>query len=371
MQIGLGANLASINTIMTSGAAERTDNPLDVMIEGNGFFVVDSGNGYGFTRAGSFRLDNTGYLVTPEGLRVMGWQADDNNAIKKGTVDSIKILSPDKAYSLPNATTQSNLNGNINMNDPDFENGGLTRNMIFYDSLGYEYIAEINITQNATDKEKYTVTVGDVIDSNGTTVITGDGSNTAAIEFDPSTGKITGASSFTISFGAVGTTDIIGEVGDENNQITVDFSELTMINDDTTIKADRGDVENAVGAGRRPGILSSFSIGLDGKIQGSYSNGDNRYLGQIVVAEFTNPAGLEKTGNNLYAATLNSGEFDGIGLDPTVSGGSLKSSVLEMSNVDLSREFTNMITTQRGFQANSRIITTSDEMLQELVNLKR
>ena len=117
--------------------------------------------------------------------------------------------------------------------------------------------------------------------------------------------------------------------------------------------------------------MSGVTIQTNGMIYASYDNGMTQLLGQIAVGEFANPAGLEKAGDNLYLASLNSGEFDGVGVDITASGGYMTTGVLEMSNVDLSAEFTEMITTQRGFQANSRIITVSDTMLEELVNLKR
>ena len=123
--------------------------------------------------------------------------------------------------------------------------------------------------------------------------------------------------------------------------------------------------------GNAPGTLNGISIGTDGTIIGRYSNGQVRALAKIPVAYFKNPAGMEKVGENLYVPTANSGEFNGTGDDITAKGGSILGGVLEMSNVDLSNEFVEMITTQRGFQANSRIISTSDEMLQELVNLKR
>ena len=132
----------------------------------------------------------------------------------------------------------------------------------------------------------------------------------------------------------------------------------------------RGDAKN-LGAGRKLGEMSGISIAKDGKIYASYDNGMDRLLGQIAVATFANASGLEKEGDNLYSATQNSGEFNGVGEDITVGGGYMNSGVLEMSNVDLSAEFTEMITTQRGFQANSRIITVSDTLLEELTNLKR
>ena len=137
----------------------------------------------------------------------------------------------------------------------------------------------------------------------------------------------------------------------------------------STISCTSGD-KDGFGTGCAIGAMTGVAIQNDGKIYGAYDNGQTKLLGQIAVASFSNAAGLEKQGDNLYAATRNSGEFDGIGVSPT-SVGSLNSGALEMSNVSLSTEFTEMITTQRGFQANSRIITTSDTLLEELVNLKR
>ncbi len=154
--------------------------------------------------------------------------------------------------------------------------------------------------------------------------------------------------------------------------INIDFSPSNNYNANgaSTIGAEAGDTKG-VGAGRKVGKMSGVSIEGNGMIYAHYDNGQTKLLGQIAVAEFPNAAGLEKQGDNLYAATLNSGEFDGIGVDVTSSGGYISTGVLEMSNVDLSSEFTEMITTQRGFQANSRIITVSDTLLEELVNLKR
>lgn len=154
--------------------------------------------------------------------------------------------------------------------------------------------------------------------------------------------------------------------------INIDFSPSNNYNANgtSTIGATAGDTKG-LGAGRKVGKMSGVSIQNDGMIYAHYDNGQTKLLGQIAVAEFANAAGLEKEGDNLYAATLNSGEFDGIGVDITANGGYMSTGVLEMSNVDLSSEFTEMITTQRGFQANSRIITVSDTLLEELVNLKR
>ena len=202
-----------------------------------------------------------------------------------------------------------------------------------------------------------------------------------ALVFDTQTGKFSyvgdqGQNSVTLNFNG-STTDLTGanvDLGHFSN-ISIDFSSLMNINNGkvSTSNLTNGDgSSNNLGSGRKHGELIGVEIGQDGKIRASYDNGMTKLLGQIAVAKFANAAGLAKAGNNLYSTTMNSGDFDGIGIDITSDGeGSMESGVLEMSNVDLAGEFTEMITTQRGFQANSRIITTSDSMLEELVNLKR
>ena len=155
--------------------------------------------------------------------------------------------------------------------------------------------------------------------------------------------------------------------------INVDFSQCLNYNNSgkSTIGADAGAVDGTTGKGRKLGAMTGISIDTSGRIYGTYDNGNTELLGQIAVAQFSNASGLEKVGESCYRTTLNSGEFDGIGVEISADGSSMTTGELEMSNVDLSTEFTSMITTQRGFQANSRVITTSDTLLEELVNLKR
>ena len=155
--------------------------------------------------------------------------------------------------------------------------------------------------------------------------------------------------------------------------VSIDFSQIKVADNGaaSTVGLLRGDKSGKLGAGKKLGNMTGLSVDQSGKIFGSYDNGNTVLLGQIAVAHFANPSGLESLGNNCYGQTLNSGEFDGVGVDVSGDGGKMSTGQLEMSNVDLAREFTNMITTQRGFQANSRIITVSDTLLEELVNLKR
>jgi len=198
------------------------------------------------------------------------------------------------------------------------------------------------------------------------------------LTFNTDTGKFTGIGGQNINTAKLdfkaAATSLAGEQVPLENfmDIDIDFSTTTMYNNSgtSTITAANGD-ENKLGAGRKLGRMSGVSIQDDGRIYASYDNGMSRLLGQIAVAEFANASGLEKEGDNLYKNTQNSGDFDGIGIDIKAGGGYMTTGVLEMSNVDLSAEFTDMITTQRGFQANSRIITVSDTLLEELVNLKR
>ncbi|MBD5550751.1 MAG: flagellar hook-basal body complex protein [Lachnospiraceae bacterium] len=190
------------------------------------------------------------------------------------------------------------------------------------------------------------------------------------IDFDKDGGAFKGLGGTTASTAVLQ----FGKTGDAASfrDITIDFSTLSNVGNEkvSTASATNGSLQN-LGGGRMVGKMSGLSIQNDGKIYAAYDNGQTKLLGQIAAASFANPAGLQKEGDNLYIATQNSGDFDGIGIDITSDGGYMTPGELEMSNVDLSGELTGMIVTQRGFQANSRIITVSDTMLEELINLKR
>lgn len=200
------------------------------------------------------------------------------------------------------------------------------------------------------------------------------------------TANVSGAN-YTLKFNPDdGVFDYIGANGQDNvflnlkdtlggnfEDIDIDFTGTKWFDNggSSTIGMDKGDVDGKTGTGKKLGDMIGVFVDTNGKIYGSYDNGNTILLGQIAVAQFANAMGLEKVGDNCYTTTLNSGEFDGIGVDITAGGGTMSTGMLEMSNVDLSSEFTEMIITQRGFQANSRIITVSDTLLEELINLKR
>lgn len=195
------------------------------------------------------------------------------------------------------------------------------------------------------------------------------------LEFDTSSGKfksIGGDTPSKMLNMSVLSSGLLNRNGNFQN-ITVDFSQCLNYENGgkSTIGADAGATDGKTGKGRKLGAMTGIFIDTSGRIYGTYDNGNTELLGQIAVAQFSNASGLEKVGESCYRTTLNSGEFDGIGVEISADGSSMTTGELEMSNVDLSSEFTSMITTQRGFQANSRVITTSDTLLEELVNLKR
>ncbi len=390
-QIGLGSTVNAVYTsIGTTGGSERTDNPLDIMINGDAFFVVNNGGTNYFTKAGSFTVDASGYLCNYSGYYVMGWPADKaTQEVDVDTVKPLQIMAPDNLYSAPQATTACTISGNIDQYDTQISatSSGRTVQVGFYDALGNKFNAKIKITQDATDKSLYNVTLEDVLDSNNKSIIStlGDSIKFGEAEYTVgANGKLESSDDPTpLKFDpATGTFSYVGAEGEKAstleipgaafNPIAISFSPLTMYSTSgsTSLESDMGDPEGK-GNGKKVGQMTGVSVDKSGKIYGSYDNGDLILLAQISVASFNNPAGLEAVGDNLFAQSQNSGQFDGIGQDPTTGGGSLTTGVLEMSNVDLSTEFTQMITTQRGFQANSRIITTSDTMLEELINLKR
>lgn len=381
-QIGLGVKSGAITTaIEAEGASQNTGNPFDIQISGSSFFIVNNGSTNFFTRAGAFTVDANGTLVmTTNGYNVMGWQADEQGNIIKDTVSPLQIMSAKNMTADPEATTNAYMSGIIDKNDTNLTTG-LVSTIEFYDAKGYSYTAKFSFTKTTTDGE-YLMECTDILDSNAQSIFGGGSTVTAAdvlgaggktVVYDTKTGvfKSVGGTGSTFTMNMTSLADINPAF---TTNITVDMSTTKNIDNKgkSTINGKSGTVtQSDLGAGRAVGEMDSIAIGTDGKITATYTNGITKVLGQIAVANFANPSGLKKEGDNLYSATQNSGQFDGIGQDVTADNGGLSTGVLEMSNVDLSSEFTEMITTQRGFQANSRIITVSDTLIEELVNLKR
>ncbi len=373
-QIGLGVSLGSISKNITSeGGSQRTDNPFDMKLSGDGFFIVNKAGVNYFTRAGAFTTDAAGNLVNGDGYNVMGWQADKDGNVIKDTVSKLTIKTADKLQTAAAKTKKTSFTGNINASDSSFVatkdatgnitgyTGGITMSAQIYDSVGQQYLLTFNVLKTATANE-YTVTPTSLKSADGTDYTKAIDTTKAltTLKFDANTGKVADPTA-AIELPVTWTNANIA--GRDPQPISIDLSGLTSVATETSTHSSSD--------GKAVGKMTGVGVQTDGRIIAAYSNGDNVCIGQIAVATFDNPAGLEAVGNTMYQTTMNSGTFDGIGEDVSAGGGSITTGVLEMSNVDLSTEFTEMITTQRGFQANSRIITVSDTMIEELTNLKR
>ncbi len=414
-QIGLGSKTSSIKTAITSqGAAQSTNDPFDIMINGSSFFIVNNGQENFFTRDGSFYIDGAGNLVmTSTGYNLMGWGVnEDTGEIQRGNVQPLKIMTTENMTYDPLVTSDAVIDGIIDRFDTDLETDeGRIMNLEVFDNQGYKYTMQFSVHAIDGEHGKFCVNLDMIKDANGDAafvdangdldrniVTFGTGitvgtapndktyDNAVYLDFVDGKGTFkgvgtaadpTGKDPIAIKFSATGAPNFVAAPGDlptgkNPGEILVDFSGCLNYNKNgtSTMGALAGD-KKGLGAGLKVGEMSGVTVQKDGKIYATYDNGQRKLLGQIAAASFANPSGLAKQGDNLYSSTMNSGEFNGVGIDITSDGGYMESGVLEMSNVDLAAEFTEMITTQRGFQANSRIITVSDTLLEELTNLKR
>ncbi|WP_213951233.1 MULTISPECIES: flagellar hook protein FlgE [Tepidanaerobacter] len=351
MQVGLGMQIASIDTIHSPSSAEYTGNMTDMSIEGEGYFILGDGAQTYFTRAGNFGFDANGNLInTASGLKVMGWQDAEKHEVPQdkspGSITSIEIR---KGMMIP-ASATSEVKFAKNLNAETAANESYTLPFKVYDSLGSGHTLNIKFAKTATANEwSYEITSAD-------SALTGLQNNTGTLSFDVNGKYIPPANAqnpLTITLNNVAA-DI---------SIDIDFSGMTQYAKETT-------ADLSYQNGYPAGTLTDITTDASGVITGIFDNGYSKQLAQVAIANFDNPGGLIKAGQNMYSISNNSGEPQ-IGESGTGGRGAISPGYLEMSNVDLSEEFTQMIITQRGFQANSRIITTSDEMLQELVNLKR
>ena len=380
-QVGLGARVSSINTnIASQGSAITTNNVLDMMITGDSFFVIStdiSTANLSYGRDGSFSIDEDGYLVTQnDGYYVIGAiesKIDDGGAL--GAMQLVKREYKDldgdgvdeyNDYVPGEATTQAYMKGNIDSQDEGLKDG---RNIALdvYGSDGEIYSLRFTLTDRGdTEDNTFRLTLSSVLDKDGNR-LSSDNYPSFDLEYDKSDGKLIGIDGGTQkSFNLTLSGEAAAVSMDVDMKYTTNYKALNE--HFSTINAHKGN-EKGENQGYGVGVLNGLSVGKDGTIYGEYSNGQSKLKGQVAVAVFNNAMGLEKVGDNLYAASLNSGVP--VIQDVTADGGYIQSGVLEGSNVDLAKEFTDMITTQRGFQANSKVITTSDEMLQILKGLKR
>jgi len=341
-QVGLGVRVAGIATSFTQGAAQLTGKSTDLMISGDGFFVVQSGGEQMYSRAGAFNFDATGKLVTPDGGVLQGWAATNGVVDTNGAIGDIQL--PVGTLMQPRETGEITYKGNLAADAPDGTKLADIK-IPTYDALGAMTEAVVTLTRVKTPAAAGPPPVP-AVDEWRATSPAGSPVASGTLVFD-GTGRLAAGSTLTVDGNPADITGLTGYAADGVS----------------TVKASEQD-------GYESGTLSSFTLGPDGTLTGTFSNGLKQSIGRVSMATFANPTGLEKAGSSLYRTTANSGNPE-VGTAGTGGRGTLTGGALEMSNVDLSQEFTNLIVAQRGFQSNSRVITTSDELLQELVNLKR
>ncbi|MBS1721907.1 MAG: flagellar hook protein FlgE [Armatimonadetes bacterium] len=354
IQFGLGVMVAGSDVNNEQGSLNATNRPTDFAIQGNGFFVLSTGSGINYSRDGAFDLDANGDIVhRATGERMLGWTADPAT----GMIDTNQPISPTSTLQIPigartavQVTTDVTIAGNLDsraFNTAGSQSTSMT--MRVFDTLGTEHLVTATLTESAVNPNEWdwslTPSGGDTVTGSGTLV------------FDPATGNLQSGSPGSMTITPPGTTGVPAFT------VNLDFT-------NTFQRASEMQIQMSDQNGFAPGSLSSFSVGTDGIITGLYTNGLTRPLGQMALAIFPNANGLERTGSNVWRATDNSG-IPVIGPPRTGGRGYVNSGFLEQSNIDISNEFTDLIITQRGFQANTKVVTTVDEMLQDLINIKR
>lgn len=344
-QVGLGVGIGSIDVIHSPGGTQPTSSGTDLAIQGTGFFVVSDGEQEFYTRAGIMDFDGDGRLYSKiNGMSVMGYLADSSGRISDagGQLSSIKITDELRSIS-PEATKnvffQGNLSALTDVSEP------ITRMSTVYDSLGntHRIITIFKKGANANEWSWEAHLEGEPVEAG----------NSGNIVFNTD-GSITSGETGSIALTIPGAAEL---------SLTWNLGGVKQCAEDTSVVVQGRD-------GSPSGELDTIAIDQSGIVRASYTNGRTRNLAQVGLARFENPSGLVKVGDTMFAESVNSGNAV-IGSASVGGFGSVLSNTLEMSNVDLSEQFTDMIITQRGFQANSRIISSADEMLQELVNLKR
>jgi flagellar hook protein FlgE len=348
-QVGLGVGVSAIDLQFSQGSSQLTGIATDVAIQGEGFFQLRYGTEELFTRVGSFNFDQDGFLVDPTGGVVRGWLADQNQFINTTTpLQDIQIPLGQTIDAV--ATTSVSVRGNL---DAGSSTTGpeVSTSIDVIDSLGNRHRISISFDKTAVNTWNMIVR-----DPGGTQL-----GASVPVTFAPATGVVTSPltpPAFTYSPAGVAPINFVVDLGDPTSN-----SRITQFGGKSEPQATGQN-------GSESGFLRSFAIAPDGVISGVYSNGRAQALAQIALANFANPKSLLAAGESRYRASNGSGPPQ-IGEPATRGRGTLTAGTLEMSNVELAREFTSLILAQRGFQASSRIITTSDEMIQELVNLRR
>lgn len=414
-QVGLGMKIGAIDTIMTQGSIETTGIKTDVAISGDGFFVHKSGDITLYTRQGNLNVDESYHLVNPaNGYRVQGWNAELTpngewvlNTSKPLEDITVPIGEKNPAKATSRVEIRSNLDSRV---EPILNQAQATQdeidalqvhefNVMVYDSQGNAYAVAIQAVK--ADVNTWRASINDVKSIEGvnnyvegsididvgvqgnTDIVTGESADAIYLTFNEkgelialsetvnpadrvTTGELNANLSFRINDGTIGAD---GELGYIQN-VELNFGAIDKTGESVTQYADPHTTKMYDQNGYSMGYMTGFQIDTSGVLTAFYSNGNMRDVAHLAMASFTNPNGLEKSGDTYFLESINSGRAM-VGMPNTQNRGSILPGSLEMSNVNLADEFVDMIVTQRGFQANSRTITTSDQMLQELLTLKR
>lgn len=355
MQVGLGMAVNTIDTMFTQGNIETTGGDYDFALRGSGFFVVNDSGQQLYTRAGNFQLDGTGRLVNGSGAVLQGKMANVSGVIPLGT--SLEDIVIDKSIKSPaQATSNIDFSGNL---DSSADVGEATSTSVsIYDSLGNPIVLTLTYTKTGANTWDWSASIPDPANPTTPTVV-----GTGTINFN-SDGTLQTSSGWPITITPTSGADpmsVAFNFGTESAAAPGVFAGVTQTSGSSSVTTRDQN-------GYPSGSLETVSVGSDGVISGTFSNGTSLTLAQIMIAEFNNAAGLVRAGDNAYTISGNSGSPAIIDAGTTTT---IYQGALEQSNVDLADEFTKMITAQRGFQASARVITTSDEFLQEVVNLKR
>ena len=398
-EVGLGMNIASIDTIHTQGSLQTTGVQTDVAISGNGFFVMKAGEKTYFTRAGAFGVDNEGTFVNPaNGMRVQGWMARDTGGqlMLNTSAQPEDLVVPVGSKISARATTNVNYACNLDKRLPELPEGASQADVLnstwetqfkVYDDFGEVHELNVSFTRVPGTQNQWQGTVNvDPTNADATATRVGVGTtdgtaNTFIVNFD-NFGKLSGitdsAGNVSAPAGKVmlqASYNVMGANPDAagaptRQTFSINLGEIGSVVNTVTQFAERSSTKAYEQDGFTMGYLENFKIDQSGIITGVYSNGANRTIGQIAMASFANQGGLEKAGENTYVQSNNSG-YANIAVSGVAGKGKLVAGALEMSNVDLTEQFTDMIVTQRGFQASSKTIQTCDTMLDTVLNLKR
>ena len=369
IQYGLGVSVTSTDQNNAQGALNQTNKITDLAIQGNGYFITSDSSRMAYTRDGALQVDTNGFLVqSATGERILGWTGDT-----AGKIDTTQALAPTSFVSIPSSLNSVKQTSNAtfagNLSAGALSTDQVTTSIRVYDSLGGAH--DLNIVFNnhqspavagaptgATSSEDWTAWEG--TPGTGTQVGSSATTGNKPLFFDSNGNPVSG-----LGAGAFNQITITPTAGQSFSTFSVNmnFNQITQLNGQSQVNAVDQD-------GFAPGSLQSFAISQDGVVTGIFTNGFTRPIAQIAMASFSNPEGLERKGGNLYIASDNSGR-PLIGTPRQDGRGTVSAGFLEQSNVDIGNEFTDLIVTQRGFQANTKVVTTVDEMLQDLINIKR